>query len=80
MMKKNQSLNPCGKKTEWQVQGTECHKGHHCGWDFVCHSEITKRGMGARSCVYNWLGSSCHAKYNERPLNVLNQGWGTERI
>lgn len=36
--------------------------------------------MGARSCAYNCLGSSFHAKHNEGLLNILNWGWGTEKI
>lgn len=62
MMKKNQSLNLCGKSLPGGLNGRfKGARGPRRGplhlWNFVCQSEISKRGMGARSCVYDWVGS-----------------------
>lgn len=67
MMKKN--LNLCGKTLVGRPNGRfkgarEPRRGPLWLWHFACQREISKRGMGGRSCVYDWVRSliSCEVQ------------------
>lgn len=62
MMKKNWSLEllweePSGRLIG-RFKGPGQKKGGRDGWYFVYKSESFKRGIGARSCMHDWVGSS----------------------